>query len=66
MVRMKRSALAFAFGARTAALIWMPSLAKTAPKSRVELAVAVADQEVNHPGRSWSVQANWRRLLRDP
>src|SRR3954447_22421336 len=45
-VRTKRSANAFAFGARTGVLmISIPSLAKTASKSREYLAAAGADQE---------------------
>ena len=60
-VRTKRSAIAFAFGARTGVLmIWMPSLAKTASKSRVNLLSRSRIRNRNDPGCSWSVQANWR------
>ena len=60
-MRTKRSAIAFAFGARTGVLmIWMPSLAKTASKSRVNLLSRSRIRKRNDPGRSWSVQANWR------
>jgi hypothetical protein len=46
MVRTKRSAIAFAFGARTGVrMISMSSLLKTVSKSRVNLLFAVADQE---------------------
>jgi hypothetical protein len=56
MVRMKRSAVAFAFGARTGVLmIWMPSLAKTASKSPVNLLSRSRIRKRNDLGRSWSV-----------
>jgi hypothetical protein len=60
-VRTKRSAVAFAFGARSGVLmIWMPSLAKTASKSRVNLLSRSRIRKRNDPARSWSVQTNWR------
>jgi hypothetical protein len=61
MVRTKRSAIAFAFGARTGlSMIWMPSLAKTASKSRVNLLSRSGIRRRNSPGLSWSVQVKWR------
>jgi hypothetical protein len=45
-VRTNRSAIAFAFGARTGVVtIRMPSLRKTASKEPLYLAVAVVDQK---------------------
>ena len=61
VVRTKRSAIAFAFGARTGVLmIWMPSLATTASKSRVNLLSRSRIKKRNDPGRSRSAQVNWR------
>ena len=60
-VRTKRSAIAFAFGARTGALmISMPSLVKTVSKSRVNLLSRSRIRKRNDDGCSWSAQANWR------
>src|SRR6266498_3441067 len=62
-VRTKRSANAFAFGARTGVLmIVMPSVAKTVSKSRVNLLSRSRIRKRNDSGRSWIVQANWRLL----
>ena len=41
-------------------MIWMPSLAKTASKSRVNLLSRSRIKKRNDPGCPWSVQANWR------
>ena len=66
-VRTKRSAIAFAFGARTGVLmIRMPSLAKTASKSRVNLLSRSRIRNRNEPGCSWSVQVNWRACWLTP
>jgi hypothetical protein len=60
-VRTKRSAIAFAFGARIGVLtILMPSLAKTASKARVNLLSRSRTRNRNDPGRSWRAQANLR------
>src|SRR6266498_891433 len=57
----KRSAIAFAFGARTGVLTTrMPSLAKTASKLRVNLLSRSRIRKRKRSGASWSVQANWR------
>src|SRR5438105_11367207 len=66
-VRTKRSANAFAFGARTGVLmVSIPSLAKTASKSRVNLLSRSRMRKRNGGRRSWSVQANLSGLLGDP
>src|SRR5882762_4489033 len=66
-VRTKRSANAFALGARIGVLmISMLSLAKTASKSRVNLLSRSRIRKRNEPGLSRSVQANWRACLSDP
>src|SRR5437868_15470649 len=60
-VRTKRSASAFAFGARTGVLmISIPSLAKTASKSRVNLLSRSRMRKRKGGRRSWSVEANCR------
>jgi hypothetical protein len=57
----KRSAIAFAFRARTGVLITsMSSLAKTASKSRVYLASRSRIRKRKRDGCSWSAQVNWR------
>ena len=60
-VRTKRSAIAFACGARTGVLmIRIPSLAKTASKSRVNLLSRSRIRKRSGDGRAASVHANWR------
>jgi hypothetical protein len=60
-VRTKRSAIAFAFGARAGVLMMrMPSLVKTASKSRVNLRSRSRIRKRNRSGCSWSDQTNWR------
>jgi hypothetical protein len=60
-VRTKRSAVAFAFGARTGVLMTrMPSLVNTASKFRVNLLSRSRIRNRNRDGCSSSVQANWR------
>src|SRR6266496_2817228 len=60
-VQTKRSANAFAFGARTGVLmISMPSLAKTVLKSRVNLLSRSRMRKRNGARRSWSVHVNCR------
>jgi hypothetical protein len=65
-VRTKRSAIAFAFGARTGVLmISMPSLAKTVSKSRVKLAVP-ADQKADRRGALCECPGELAGLLGNP
>ena len=60
-VRTKRSATAFAFGARTGVrMISIPSLRKTVSKSRVNLLSRSRSRKRAGVDRSASVQASWR------
>ena len=55
-VRTKRSAIAFAFGARTGVSMIPDAFAgEDGVEVAGELAVAIADQEPERAGRSWSV-----------
>ena len=66
-VRTKRSANAFAFGARTGVLmIRMPSLAKTASKSRANLLSRSRMRKRNGVRRSWIPPGELAGLLTDP
>jgi hypothetical protein len=57
----KRSANAFAFGARTGVLTTsIPSLVKTASKLRVNFASRSRIRKRKQDGSSRSVQVNWR------
>jgi hypothetical protein len=47
-------------------MISIPSLAKTASKSRVNLLSRSRIRKRNDLGRSWSVQANWRACWVNP
>jgi hypothetical protein len=64
-VRTKRSAYAFACGARIGVWItWMPSLRKISSKAAVELAVAIVDQKAD--AFEQSGEAEVARLLSHP
>jgi hypothetical protein len=65
-VRMKRSAVAFAFGARTGVLmIWIAFAGETVSKSRVNL-LSVADQEAKRSSSLLERPGELTRLLGDP
>jgi transposase InsO family protein len=65
-VRTKRSAIAFAFGARTGVLMTrMPSLAKTSSKARVNLLSRSRIRNRNRDGCSWRSKAELRTEVFD-
>ena len=66
-VRTKRSAIAFAFGARTGVLMIRDPLAcEDGVEVACELAVAIADQEAKRPCSLLKCPAELARLLGDP